>query len=246
MIISQQISTVDSNKNLIAPKHVAIIMDGNRRWALQKSKNPSFGHERGADIVECIVERAIQYNISILTLFAFSTENWKRSRFEVEILFSIFENQLNKMKESMQKNGVRLKVIGDTSKLPPSLKDLIFSIQKLTADNQVIELVLALNYGSRDELCRAVKRLAFDCKNGGIQPEEISESLLESYLDTRGMVDPDLIIRTSGEQRLSNFLLWQAAFAELYITKAFWPDFSVSEFDSAILEYSKRQRRRGV
>lgn len=246
MIVSQQISTINSNKYFIAPKHVAIIMDGNRRWACQKLKNASFGHERGADVVESIVSRAIDYNISILTLFAFSTENWKRSRIEIDILFSIFENQLNKMKESMQKNGVRLKVIGDISKLPISLKNLIHTIEQLTAENQVIDLVLALNYGARNELNRAIKKMAVDCKEGKIQPEDISEEMIESYLDTKGMADPDLIIRTSGEKRFSNFLLWQSAYAEFYITETLWPDFSITEFDSAILEYSKRQRRKGT
>jgi len=228
------------------PKHVAIIMDGNRRWAVKRLMNPSIGHQEGATVVEKIVRRAIDLNISILTLFAFSTENWKRSKTEVEILFSIFYAHLKQMRSYMIKQGVRLQTIGDLNPLPEDLKKLINTIKKETEKNQKLELVLAINYGARDEMARAVKNIAKAVEEGLIESSCIDEKLLESYLDTYRFSDPDLVIRTSGEKRLSNFLLWQAAYAEFYTTDTLWPDFDEEELNKAVSEYSKRQRRRGA
>jgi undecaprenyl diphosphate synthase len=228
------------------PHHVGIIMDGNRRWARKNFIKAHLGHHEGVKRVNEIIARAAGIGIKVITLFAFSTENWKRNQTEVEFLLYLFEINLNKMKPSMQKEGVRLRTIGNLEPFPLSLKRLITDVEAETASNNRIELVLALNYGGRDELTRACKTIAEHCKNGALSSAEINEDLLNRYLDTANWQDPDLIIRTSGEMRLSNFLLWQASYAELYITETLWPDFSAIEFDKAILEYQKRQRRKGV
>ncbi len=228
------------------PRHVAIIMDGNRRWAYQRLKSASFGHESGANSVETIVERCLDYKIRYLTLFAFSTENWKRSSTEIRALFAIFENQLENLKGKMVDQGICLKTIGNLDPLPIRLKKKIEEVSLLTEHNDTLELVLGFNYGARDEIIRATKKIVESCQKGEISLDQIDETVISSYLDTQGRPDPDLIIRTSGEKRMSNFLLWQSAYAEFYTTDVFWPDFSKKDFDRAVLEYSTRKRRRGA
>jgi undecaprenyl diphosphate synthase len=245
-MLQYEILKEELNDSASAPRHVAIIMDGNRRWAYKRLKNPSWGHENGATIVQDIVRKAKDLGISTLTLFAFSTENWKRSKTEVEILFSIFQNHLNKMKDDMVKEGVRLLTIGNLKLLPLALQKLIQEVKDETKENHSIDLVLALNYGARDELKRAFGKIIEDIEEGIILKEQISEGLITSYLDTYMLPDPDLVIRTSGEKRMSNFLLWQAAYAEFYTTDVFWPDFTPEELERAVAEYSRRQRRKGA
>ncbi len=245
-MLQQEILKKPSIDRRLIPHHVAIIMDGNRRWAYQKMKAASFGHQTGANVVERIVKRATELEISVLTLFTFSTENWKRSRTEIEILFLIFENHLNKMKDAMQKEGIRFKTIGNLDPLPRGLRNLIEKVSDSTKEGKKLELVLAVNYGARDEILRAVKKLIIDCKNKQLDPQMIDEAFFANYLDTKDFIDPDLIIRTGGENRLSNFLLWQSAYSEFYTTDTYWPDFTAEDLDSAIIEYSRRQRRKGM
>jgi undecaprenyl diphosphate synthase len=228
-----------------APRHVAIIMDGNRRWAYKQLQTAAFGHSQGALVVDKIVQIALSKEIKVLTLYAFSTENWKRSPFEVDTIFSILKNQLLKMKKKMVEQGVRFSVIGNVNLLPKNLKDLINEVVIDTAACNRLDLVMALNYGARDELTRAFKKLATDFKDGKFDLEDVDEKKVESYLDTHLLPDPDLIIRTSGENRISNFLLWQSAYSELYFTDVLWPDFTEEEFEKALLEYGKRARRKG-
>lgn len=229
-----------------SPKHVAIIMDGNRRWAKRKLLSSSFGHEAGAQIVESIVKKAIDLNIKVLTLFAFSTENWKRSKIEVEYLFTIFEKQLQSLRGSMMENGVCLQTIGNLDPLPQSLKDLIANVKSETSINKKFTLVLAFNYGARDEIIRAVKKILVDLKGDKVTLEKVDETLFSGYLDTVGLSDPDLVIRTSGEKRVSNFLLWQSAYSEFYTADVLWPDFKPIDLEKAVVDYSLRQRRKGA
>lgn len=240
----QNLLTPFLNKNV--PKHVAIIMDGNRRWAKQANKRTSFGHESGAEVVEKIITRAIDWGLETLTLFAFSTENWKRSRLEINFLFSILTAHLQKMKPRMERDGVRFHTIGDLNPLPKKLKELINEVKTATKNNTKINIVLALNYGSRDEITRVVKRLIHEVNLAGLEIKDINESLIDRYLDTSSFSDPDLIIRTSGENRMSNFLLWQGAYSEFFTTSTYWPDFTIKEFDEALLYYSNRSIRKGV
>ncbi|MFA6118340.1 MAG: isoprenyl transferase [Parachlamydiales bacterium] len=241
-IKKQQQDFVDSKK---IPNHIAIIMDGNRRWARKNGLPSIAGHTKGAHTLTEIVKSSIKFKIKILTVFAFSTENWNRDEDEVKKLMNLYEVFLNDQLTFMLKEKIRLNVIGDLSKCPNSLQNCFSSIIEKTKNNAVLDLVIAINYGSKDEMRRAMIKILDDYDNKKVSKEGISEKLINSYLDTKSFSDPDLFIRTSGEQRLSNFLLWQLSYAEIYITDILWPDFSEKDFLNAILEYQKRKRRFG-
>jgi undecaprenyl diphosphate synthase len=223
------------------PKHVAIIMDGNRRWAKQKGVPPAVGHWEGAEVLTEVLKGAAELGVKTLTVFAFSTENWGRSEEEVENLMDIFELYLLRKKEQMIRDGVRLEAIGDLTQLPSRVFSAFEETRKATQDCEKIRLVLALNYGGRDEIRRAVVKM-FEQK---IPADQITEQVIGSYLDTCRFGDPELLIRTSGEMRVSNFLLWQISYAEIFSTQVLWPDFSSKELFEAIVAYQKRNRRLG-
>ncbi|MDO8366412.1 MAG: isoprenyl transferase [Saprospiraceae bacterium] len=228
------------------PKHIAIIMDGNGRWAKQKGMPRVLGHRSGVKSVREVTEAAAQIGVKYLTLYAFSTENWNRPPAEVTALMSLLVETIKGEIRDLNKNGVRLMAIGDIEALPPStLKTLREGIEK-TKDNDRVTLVLALNYSAKWEILCATRRLAEQVKMGALQPFEISEAIFEHELSTHGIPDPELLIRTSGEARLSNFLLWQVAYTELYFTPVFWPDFDRKELFKAILSYQNRERRFGM
>lgn len=227
------------------PQHVAIIMDGNRRWAKQRGLSAAIGHWQGADTLKIITEIASRIGVKVLTVYSFSTENWNRSPDEVASLMDLFERYLERECSSMQKEGVRLGHIGDIDGLPHSLRDKLFDVEEKTKNGKKIDLVLALNYGGRDEITRAVRSLAKRVQDGALDPDSISEKDIEQHLDTASHPFPELLIRTSGEMRISNFLLWQISYAELYVTRKLWPEFSKEEFLHAIEEYQERERRLG-
>lgn len=227
------------------PKHIALIMDGNRRWAKERGLPMQLGHWKGAETIDEIVKYSIEFGVEILTVFAFSTENWNRSSEEVGCLMELFSKYLEKKKSSLIEEGVKLSAIGDLSKFPVSLQMQFKDVIHATRDCSKIELVLALNYGSRNEITRAVKKIIEDVSENKIQKQEVTENLISSYLDTSSWIDPDLLIRTSGERRLSNFLLWQMSYAEVHTTDVLWPDFGREEFLAAIIEYQQRERRFG-
>jgi undecaprenyl diphosphate synthase len=227
------------------PEHIAIIMDGNRRWAKKLLKPSVFGHTKGADTLTEIVKVALDLKIKILTVFAFSTENWLRSNDEIQNLMNLFSIYLKSQINFMIKEKISLNIIGDLSKCPLFLqKDFQDTIFK-TKDGDRLKLVIAINYGSKDEIKRAVVKIVDDIESKKIKKEDITEELIRSYLDTKDYKDPDLLIRTSGEKRLSNFLLWQLSYTEIYTTETLWPDFNKDEFFKAILEYQNRKRRLG-
>lgn len=221
------------------PKHIAIIMDGNGRWAKEKGLNRTAGHEEGAKVVREITTHANNIGIKYLTLYAFSTENWSRPKLEVEFLMKLLERYLKKELPVYLENGVRFKAIGDLSKFSKSLQKVIKTTEEKTSKGCGLTQVLALNYGSRDEIIRAIKKL-------NAQNLEVNEENLESCLDTSGMPNVDMMIRTSGEVRLSNYLLWQNAYAEMFFTKTYWPEFSKEELDDLISDFNKRERRFGA
>jgi undecaprenyl diphosphate synthase len=227
------------------PQHIAIIMDGNGRWAKQKGMPRVLGHHSGVKSVREVTEAAAQLGVKYLTLYAFSTENWNRPPAEVTALMNLLVETIKGEINDLNKNGVRLAAIGNIEALPPStLKTLKEGIEK-TKDNQRITLVLALNYSAKWEILHAARNLAEKVKAGSLDPADIDEAAFEHELSTHGMPDPELLIRTSGETRLSNFLLWQVAYAELYFTPVFWPDFGQKELYEAILSYQNRERRFG-
>ena len=227
------------------PKHIAIIMDGNGRWAKSKGKNRVFGHRNGTEAVHKVVEAAARMQIEHLTLYAFSTENWNRPQQEVSTLMDLLIRALRRELNKMVKNNIQLKSIGDISKLPTEVeKELIDTINK-TRDNDGMILTLALNYGARQELTQAMQQIASKVKNNIISPENVDETIINEHLYTQNLPPVDLLIRTSGEQRISNFLLWQIAYAELYFSEVLWPDFNEKHFEEAITSYQKRERRFG-
>lgn len=232
-------------QNLKIPRHVAIIMDGNGRWAQKRGLPRKMGHVEGCKVVEQTVEDAARIGIEYLTVYAFSTENWKRSEDEISALMKLFRFYMVKLLGVAKANNVRVKMIGERSRFPKDIVEGINRLEKETAQNTGLTFTIAVNYGSRDEIRRGMTRLAEDVKQGLLQPEEVSEETIASYLDTAGMPDPDLLIRTSGELRLSNFLLWQLAYTELYVTDIYWPDFNKEELEKAIEAYNKRDRRYG-
>ena len=238
-------SSKDDILNHPLPKHIAIIMDGNGRWAKSKGKIRAFGHENGTKSVRTTVENCVQLGIEHLTLYAFSTENWKRPKLEVKTLMRLLISSLKKEIKTLQKNNIRLNAIGDIKTLPTKVYNELMHVIDATKSNTKMTLNLALSYGSRDELTQMVRKIGEKIKNNIISSEKIDESVINQHLYTRNLPDVDLLIRTSGEQRLSNFLLWQIAYAELYFTEVFWPDFSDEDLYKAIASYQKRERRFG-
>ncbi len=226
------------------PKHVALIMDGNRRWAEKRHLPIGLGHARGADQLKKIVEAAMELGLKTLTVYSFSTENRNRSPREIQLLFTLFKKYLLKEREEMKNNGIRLGTIGDLSLFPKDLQETLEVSKEMTKKETRFNLVLAVNYGARDEIKRAVQKMLRD-KNT-IQGQEITEELIESYLDTAKWPDPELLIRTSGEFRLSNFLLWQISYTEIYFTDVFWPDFTPKHLLKAVQDYQNREIRRGL
>lgn len=227
------------------PQHVAIILDGNGRWAKAKGMPRNYGHAQGSKNVERICEEAWRMGIKYLTVYAFSTENWNRPKDEVDALMKLLRNYMKTCLKTAAKNDMKVRVIGDIEPLDQDIKKRISELEAATVDNGGLNFTIALNYGSRDEMTRAAKRMAQDCAAGKLAPETIDESVFESYLDTHGIPDPDLLIRTSGEQRLSNYLLWQLAYSEFYFTDVPWPDFTKDELVKAVEEYNHRHRRFG-
>ena len=229
-----------------APRHVAIIMDGNGRWAQAQGKPRLFGHHAGAKRVREIVEACPDLGVKYLTIFAFSTENWKRTQTEVAGLMSLFRRYITKEARALRDEGVRVRFIGDRVRLDKKLIKLMDELEALTQENDRVHLTIALNYGGRDEVARATKRLAQDVALGRLDPETVDEETLPRYLDTCVLPDPDLVIRTSGEARISNFLLWQSAYAEYEFIDTLWPDFTDSVFADIVNGYAGRERRFGA
>ncbi len=227
------------------PKHIAIIMDGNGRWAKKRHLPKIAGHTAGVKSVEEIIKAASEIGVKVLTLYAFSTENWKRSKLEIDALMRLLETYLDRETDRLFKEGIKLRVIGRMSPLSPSLQLKVRKAQEKTIKNSRITVVLALNYGGRSEIVDAAKKIAEDVKMDTIKPEEISEDNFSGYLYTVGLPDPDMLIRTSGEMRISNFLLWQISYAEIYVTKKLWPDFRKTDLEKAIIDYQERKRRYG-
>ncbi|WP_244669987.1 isoprenyl transferase [Kaistia sp. 32K] len=220
-------------------------MDGNGRWAVGRGLSRTEGHRRGMEAVRTAVETSRELGVGYLTLFSFSSENWSRPPLEVQFLFGLLRLFIQRDLAELHRNGVRVTVIGDRVKLAADIRSLLDKAEALTRDNTGLRLVIAFNYGSRDEIVRATRRMAEAVAAGHLAPDAICETTITSYLDTAGMPDPDLVIRTSGEMRLSNFLLWQAAYAELVFMPAFWPDFDRAAYIQAVEEYTRRARRFG-
>lgn len=228
------------------PKHVAIILDGNGRWAKSKGMPRNYGHMQGAKNVETICRAAYDMGIEYITMYAFSTENWKRPQEEVDALMKLLESYLVNCVKIANKNNMSVKIIGDVTGLSESFQKKIVELEEKTKDNTGLHFQVALNYGSRDEIRRAVTKIADKVSAGEIKPEDITEECISEHLDTAGMPDPDLMIRTSGEQRLSNYLLWQFAYSEFYFTPVPWPDFTKEELEKAVEAYNNRDRRYGL
>ena len=231
---------------LKVPRHIAIIMDGNGRWACERGWPRLKGHEQGSRQVQQVTEACIRAGVEYLTLYAFSTENWRRPKFEVAGLMLLLEHFLAEKIIEMQKNGVRLTTIGRTQDLPRPVQKRLERAIADTTQNERITLTLALNYGGRDEILDAVRSIATSVRAGHIEPEAITQEVIASRLNTAGMPDPDLLIRTSGEMRLSNFLLWQLSYTEIHVTEKLWPDFGAEDLDAAIADYASRDRRYGA
>ena len=227
------------------PQHVAIILDGNGRWAKSKGMPRTYGHTMGAKNVEVICKAAYDLGISYLTMYAFSTENWNRPKEEVSALMKLLNSYLKNCIKTADKNNMRVRVLGDISRLDDSMQKQILDLEEASKRNDGLNFQIALNYGSRDEMVRAMRKMVSDYDAGKIGVLDISEETFEHYLDTKDIPDPDLLIRTSGEQRLSNFLLWQCAYSELYFCDTYWPDFKEEDFQKAIADYQQRQRRFG-
>ena len=227
------------------PKHIAIIMDGNGRWAKNKGLSRDHGHKEGKESAKEMVRSCAKLGVKNLTLFAFSSENWKRPKLEVELLMGLLHNSLRTELKELKKNNIKLETIGDLSKIPLLVRKFLKKVCEETKDNDLMTLTLALSYGSRDEIINSVKEIADKVKNNIISAEKIDESLINQHLYTRNLPDVDLMIRTSGEKRISNFLLWQSAYAELYFSDELWPDFKSEHLMSAIKDYKNRERRFG-
>ncbi|MEG6509636.1 isoprenyl transferase [Methyloligella sp. 2.7D] len=227
------------------PFHVAIIMDGNGRWAAERGLPRTEGHRRGVDTVRKTVQAALELGLTHLTLFSFSSENWSRPPSEIRDLFGLLRMFIRRDLADLHKHGIKLKMIGAREGLDPDVLHMIDDAVALTQNNTALTLTIALNYGARDEIARAAQRLAEDAAAGRIEPDAVTQDAFAGYLDTAGLPDPDLLIRTSGEQRLSNFLLWQLAYSEFVFVDAYWPDFSRELFEGALAEYQQRNRRFG-
>jgi len=227
------------------PKHVAIIMDGNGRWATKKGLPRSFGHKQGVSVLKKILKAAKNLGCKVITVYAFSTENWARPKKEVDFLINLFSEVLRNEIEEIHEELTKIKFIGDLTPFPETLKKIISSSESLTKNNNKFLLNVCVNYGGRQEIVKVAKKLALKCSSGEIIPSEVDEELFNSELLTRGIKDPELLIRTSGEKRISNFLLWQLAYSEIYISDVLWPDFNEFEFLKAIIDYQSRNRRFG-
>ena len=228
------------------PNHVAIILDGNGRWAKAKGMPRNYGHVQGAKTVEVICEEAYKMGIQYLTVYAFSTENWNRPQDEVDALMKLLRNYMKTCLKTAEKNNMCVRVIGDKTRLDEDIRKRIDELEKATVNNDGLHFQIALNYGGRDEIVRATKSIAEKIKAGEIAPEDITEEMISDNLDTKGIPEPDLLIRTCNEQRISNFLLWQLAYTEFYFTPVAWPDFSKEELTKAIEAYNKRDRKYGL
>ena len=228
------------------PRHIAIIMDGNGRWAEKRRLPRIVGHQQGVEVVQKVVAEACRLGVSYLTLYAFSSENWGRPVEEVEALMGLLGRFLRSELASLREQQVRLRVIGETERLPTGIQQVLEETVAQTADREGLVLTLALSYGGRNEILRGMRRLGAALLEGNLALQDLDENVFAGFLDTAGLPDPDLLIRTSGEMRISNFLLWQLAYAELYFTETLWPDFSPAELQQAIEEFSRRQRRFGL
>ncbi len=227
------------------PNHIAIILDGNGRWAKAKGMPRGYGHIKGCANLEQVCYDIKDLGVKYLTVYAFSTENWKRSKEEVDGLMKLFRSYLKKCKKIARDNKMKIKIIGDVSAFAPDIQQSILELEEYSRDYDELYFQIAMNYGSRDEITRGMRRMAQDVADGKLSPEAVNEQLIESYLDTAGVPDPDLLIRTSGEERLSNFLMWQMAYTEFYFTNVPWPDFHKEELVRAIEKYNQRDRRYG-
>ena len=234
-----------STENLKIPQHIAIIMDGNGRWAKLKRMPRNYGHMQGSKRVEDICRAAHELGVKYLTIYAFSTENWSRPADEVKALMKILRDYLKESVKKASENNMRVRVIGDRERLDEDIRASIEHLEEVSAGNTGLNFQIALNYGGRDEMLRAIRKIAAECKDGVLSVDDIDEKLFSSYLDTSDIPEPDFLIRTSGEQRLSNFLLWQTAYSEFYFPEVLWPDFDKKELKKAIEEYTKRDRRFG-
>ena len=232
-------------ENLKIPAHVALILDGNGRWAKKRGLPRQLGHKTGCETLAQVVADAARLGIRYLTVYGFSTENWKRPEEEVGALMQLFRFYAKRLLAMAEKNNIRVRMIGERSRFAPDIVGAINVLEEKTKENTGMTFVIAVNYGSRDEITRAVRKIMTDVENGKIAPEDMTEKVFASYLDTAGIPDPDLMIRTSGELRLSNYLLWQLAYSELYVTECLWPDFNKEELLNAIRQYNKRERRFG-
>lgn len=236
--------TVTEGKKIL--QHVAIILDGNGRWAKSKGMPRNYGHVQGAKTVEVICEEAYRMGIQYLTVYAFSTENWNRPADEVDALMGLLRNYMKTCLKTAAKNNMCVRVIGEKSRLDEDIRKRIAELEAATKDNTGLHFQIAINYGGRDEIVRAVRTIAEQVKEGALSPEEITEERFADALDTRGIPEPDLLIRTCNEQRISNFLLWQLAYTEFYFTPTAWPDFTKEELEKAVEAYNKRDRRYGL
>ncbi|OUQ21695.1 di-trans,poly-cis-decaprenylcistransferase [Lachnoclostridium sp. An14] len=236
---------MENMEHMVIPEHVALILDGNGRWAKKRGLPRTMGHKEGCVTVEKTVELAARMGIKYLTVYGFSTENWKRSVEEVGALMQLFRFYMVRLLKIAKANNVRVKMIGERNRFDKDIVEGINRLERETKDNTGLTFIIAVNYGGRDEIVRAVRKMAADLETGALQKEEITEQSLASYLDTAGIPDPDLLIRTSGELRLSNYLLWQLAYTEIYVTDCLWPDFDKEELEKAIAAYNKRDRRFG-
>ncbi len=230
----------------VIPEHIAVIMDGNGRWAKSRGKARVFGHKNGVQSVRDVTEACAELGVSYLTLYAFSTENWRRPKFEVNALMSLLVETLGREIKTLNKNDIKLQAIGDLSKLPEKTRKALEDGIKKTEDNSRMTLVLALNYSGKWDIVNGIRKVSEDLKNGILKPNDFNENSFEQYLSTKNIPDPELLIRTSGEHRLSNFLLWQLAYAELYFTPVMWPDFRKEMLFEAILSFQNRERRFGM
>ena len=227
------------------PQHIAIILDGNGRWAKSKGMPRNYGHAQGRTNVEKICEVAYKMGVKYLTVYAFSTDNWNRPQSEVDALMTLLRNYMKTCLKTAEKNRMKVRVIGDKTRLDDDIRTRIEELEEASKNNDGLNFQIAINYGSRDEMVRAMRKMMKDCEAGKITSDEVTEEVFESYLDTHGIPDPDLLIRTSGELRLSNYLLWQLAYTEFYFTDVPWPDFTKEELEKAIMQYNNRDRRYG-
>lgn len=235
----------EEEKDMNVPQHIAIILDGNGRWAKSKGMPRNYGHAQGSKNVERICEDAYKMGIKYLTVYAFSTENWSRPKGEVDALMTLLRNYMKTCLNTAKKNRMKVRVIGDKTGLDPDIQTRIRELEEASKDNDGLNFTIAINYGSRDEIARAVRHISEDVAAGKLDPASVTEETISNYLDTAGIPDPDLLIRTSGELRLSNFLMWQLAYTEFYFTNTPWPDFTKEELAEAIEKYNSRDRRYG-